>query len=224
MTVSLDELPDTPELRVHRYRELQRRNRSDLHAILDAGTIAHIGFVRPDGKPMVIPMAYVRDGEFLLMHGSSGAGLTKSATAGVDLVATISIFDGLVYAQSLFDSTVNYRCAVVFGTALAVPAEEREDCVRKISEHLMPGRWTEVRPPTKRELAATYVLRLSLDSASVKAREGHPDEAPEPGIWTGYVPFDTGIGQPVTQPGVEAERPESLKRSAAAWSRRLARP
>ncbi|GKT34465.1 Pyridoxamine 5'-phosphate oxidase-related like protein, partial [Aduncisulcus paluster] len=77
------------------------------------------------------------------------------------LVATISIFDGLVYAQSLFDSTVNYRCAMIFGNAKPVSAEEHLDCIRIISDRLMPGRWAEVRPPTKRELAATGRHRIA---------------------------------------------------------------
>lgn len=216
-----NELPDTPDLQVHRYKWLQRRTKTDLHSVLDAGTIAHIGFVRPDGKPMVIPMAYARDGESLLMHGSSGAGLTKSAKTGVDLVATISIFDGLVYAQSLFDSTVNYRCAVVFGQADPVDADEREECIRKISDRLMPGRWNEVRPPTKRELAATYVLRLPLTNASVKVREGHPDDDPESGIWTGHVPFEYGIGAPLTQPGVDSPVPASVGEATQKWNERF---
>ncbi|MUM16599.1 pyridoxamine 5'-phosphate oxidase family protein [Mycobacterium sp. CBMA271] len=228
MTVSAtnagDRLLDSPDLQVHRYKWLQRRERSDLFAVLDAGTIAHVGFVRPDGKPMVIPMAYARDGDFLLMHGSSGAGLTKSVNAGVELVATISIFDGLVFAQSLFDSTVNYRCAMVFGNAIDVPAEEREGCIRTISDRLMPGRWAEVRPPTKRELAATHVLRLPLDHASVKVREGHPTEDPSAGIWTGYLPFESSIGEPVPQPGVDAVQAQSITTAADAWSERLLRP
>ncbi|MDO3108075.1 pyridoxamine 5'-phosphate oxidase family protein [Mycobacteroides abscessus] len=228
MTVSTtntdDQLRDSPDLLVHRYKWLQRRERADLFAILDAGTIAHVGFVRPDGKPMVIPMAYARDGEFLLMHGSSGSGLTRSAVAGVELVATISIFDGLVYAQSLFDSTVNYRCAMVFGRAVPVTEREREDCIRVISERLMPGRWTEVRPPTKRELAATYILRMPLDMSSVKVREGQPTEDARSGIWTGYLPFESVVGEPVPQLGVDIVPAQSITMAADVWKQRLRRP
>lgn len=228
MTVSTtnadSQLLDSPDLLVRRYKWLQRRERGDLLAILDAGTIAHVGFVRADGKPMVIPMAYAQDGDFLLMHGSTGSGLTKSANAGVDLVATISIFDGLVYAQSLFDSTVNYRCAMIFGNAEPVSADERLDCIRIISDRLMPGRWAEVRPPTKRELAATYVLRLPLEVASVKVREGQPTEDACTGIWTGYVPFESVVGDPVSQPGVDVVQAQSITTATDVWRERLQRP
>lgn len=218
------ELLDSPDLLVHRYKWLQRHERGDLFAILDAGTIAHVGFVRADGKPMVIPMAYARDGDFLLMHGSTGSGLTKSANSGVDLAATISIFDGLVYAQSLFDSTVNYRCAMIFGNAVPVPEQEHLDCIRIISERLMPGRWAEVRPPTKRELAATHVLRLPLELASVKVRTGQPTEDVSPGVWTGYVPFESAVGEPVPQPGVDVAQAASIATASDVWKAWLSRP
>jgi nitroimidazol reductase NimA-like FMN-containing flavoprotein (pyridoxamine 5'-phosphate oxidase superfamily) len=175
------DLSDSEDLQVHRYKWLQRSSRQDLHDVLDAGLIAHVGFLR-DGKPMVIPMAYAWDEDSLLMHGSTGAGLNRAAKSGVELAATISIFDGLVYAQSLFDSTVNYRCAVILGIAEPVPDDQKEAAVKQISQRLTPDRWDEVRPPTARELAATYILRMPLDQASVKIRTGHPEDGPESGI------------------------------------------
>jgi hypothetical protein len=215
-------LPRTPETQVNRYKWLQRDTRADLHAVLDAGLIAHIGFVTTDGRPMVIPMGYVRVDDAILMHGSTGAGINKGAKSGVDLTATITITDGLVYAQSLFDSTLNYRCAMVFGTADPLPDKEKEAAIKAISDRLMPGRWEEVRPPTKRELAATYLLRLPLATASVKIREGGPDDPPADGIWTGYVPIGSTIGQPVTQKGVTAPAPASVQRTLAQFRRQSA--
>jgi uncharacterized protein len=223
MTTTADtakDLPESGELEVHRYKWLQRWTSSDLYSVLDAGLIAHVGFVR-DGKPAVIPMAYAFNDEAILMHGSTGAGLNQSAKRGIDLAVTISVFDGLVYAQSLFDSTVNYRCAVVLGAAEPVPNDQKEAAIQEISDRLTPGRWDEVRPPTARELAATYVLRMPLDQASVKIRSGHPDDEAEPGIWTGYLPFQTTVGEPVTQDGVDCPVAASVHDAKGQWSRRL---
>lgn len=214
------ELPTTSDLQVRRYKWLQRWSEQDLYGVLDAGLIAHVGFVR-DNSPAVIPMAYARVGDTLLMHGSTGAGLNRAANGGVALAATVSIFDGLVYAQSLFDSTVNYRCAVILGTADPVADEDKELAIRAISERLTPGRWDEVRPPTARELAATYILRLPLENASVKIRSGHPDDEPQPGIWTGYVPFHTVVGEPVPQDGVETALAPSVAHAVKVWNDRV---
>jgi nitroimidazol reductase NimA-like FMN-containing flavoprotein (pyridoxamine 5'-phosphate oxidase superfamily) len=223
MTTTADtakDLPESGDLEVHRYKQLQRWASRDLFDVLDAGLIAHVGFVR-DGKPAVIPMAYAFNDDAILMHGSTGAGLNKAAKRGVDLAVTISVFDGLVYAQSLFDSTVNYRCAVILGTAEPVPNEDKEAAVKEISHRLTPGRWDEVRPPTPRELAATYVLRMALDQASVKIRSGHPDDDPESGIWTGYLPFQTIVGDPVAQDGVDCPVTPAVHDAKAQWARRL---
>jgi nitroimidazol reductase NimA-like FMN-containing flavoprotein (pyridoxamine 5'-phosphate oxidase superfamily) len=203
-------LPRTTETQVNRYKWLQRDSRADLYAILDVALVAHVGFVRDGGKPVVIPMGYARVGDAILMHGSTGAGLNRSAKRGIDLVATVTIMDGLVFAQSLFDSTLNYRCAMIFGTADPVPNAEKEVAIKAISDRLMPGRWAEVRPPSARELAATYVLRLPLDTASVKVRAGGPDDTAADGIWTGHIPIHSTIGAPVPQNGVTAPVPASV--------------
>ncbi|HEX4248278.1 MAG TPA: pyridoxamine 5'-phosphate oxidase family protein [Pseudonocardia sp.] len=216
---SVDGAPD-PLTEVNRAKELQRRDRSDLYAVLDAALIAHVGFVR-DHFPVVIPMAYCRDGDTLLLHGSTGAGVSKAARAGLPMSATVTVLDGLVYEGSLFDSTVNYRSAMVFGTALPVPDAEREEAVRVISERLMPGRWAEVRPPTRKELAATYILRLPLDRASVKIRAGGPSEDPVPGLWTGHVPIRLTLGAPITQDGVDEPVSASVPQAHAAFAQRF---
>lgn len=213
-TSSDDSLPVTERTTVHRYAQFQTTSRADLHAVLDEGLVAHVGFQTAHG-PVVIPMAYARDGEFLLMHGSTGAGLGQSAGAGVDLAVTVTILDGLVYASSLYDSTLNYRCVTIFGTALPVSEEERLAAVRLISGRLMPGRWDEVRPPTRKELAATKVIKLPLDLASVKIRGGLPDTDPEAGLWTGELPIVTRAGTPVTQPGADPGVPASVTAAAA---------
>lgn len=203
----------TERTTVHRYAQFQRTSRADLHAVLDEGLVAHVGFMTERG-PIVIPMAYARDGEFLLMHGSTGSGLGMAGGAGIDLAVTVTILDGLVYASSLYDSTLNYRCATIFGTAIPVSDEERLDAVKLISDRLMPGRWDEVREPLKKELAATKVLKLPLDLASVKIRGGAPETDPEPGLWTGELPIVTRAAAPIAQPGSDAPVPASVTRAA----------
>jgi uncharacterized protein len=209
-----ESLPLVERTTVHRYAQYQTASRADLRAVLDEGLVAHVGFQTEHG-PVVIPMAYARDGDFLLMHGSTGAGLGRSAGAGVDLAVTVTILDGLVYASSLYDSTLNYRCATIFGTAVPVGDEERLAAVKLISGRLMPGRWDEVRPPTRKELAATKVIKLPLDLASVKIRGGLPDTDPEAGLWTGELPIVTRAGTPVTQPGADPGVPASVTAATA---------
>ncbi len=145
-----DEMAICERTTVHRYPEMQTRQRSDLYQVLDEGLVAHVGFCATHG-PVVIPMAYARGGEYLYLHGSTGSGLGMAGGDGVDLAVTVTIVDGLVYASSLYDSTFNYRCAMVFGTAIPVSEQERYDAVKLISQRLMPGRWDEVREPTRKD-------------------------------------------------------------------------
>lgn len=208
-TSSDDYLPLTERTTVHRLAEYQTTSRADLHRVLDEGLVAHVGFQAGCG-PVVIPMAYARDGEYLYMHGSTGSGLGMSGGAGVDLAVTVTILDGLVYASSLYDSTLNYRCAMIFGTSEPVGEEEQYEALKLISGRLMPGRWDEVREPLKKELAATKVLKLPLTQASCKVRSGPPDTDPEPGLWTGEVPILTRAGEPVAQDGADPALPPSV--------------
>jgi hypothetical protein len=129
----------------------------------------------------------------------------------VPVTVTVTLLDGLVYARSLFDSSMNYRCAMVIGTATAVTGPDKLAALRLLSEHLMPGRWAEVREPTKRELAATLVLRLPLAEASVKLRaadaEGEPDDGESREVWAGVLPLRTAAGEPEPDPDVPAGVP-----------------
>jgi len=198
---------------------LQRTERESLLAVLDEGLVAHVGFATPAG-PSVIPMAYARDGNSLLMHGSTAAGVNRSAVTGIEMAATVTILDGFVYAATLYDSTLNYRCVCVFGVAEPVADDEREHAMRLISERLMPGRWAEVRPPTRKELAATRVLRLTLATSSIKIRSGPPTGDPKPGVWTGELPLFQRTGSPVPQPGAATDIPGSLLEAQRAFSAR----
>jgi nitroimidazol reductase NimA-like FMN-containing flavoprotein (pyridoxamine 5'-phosphate oxidase superfamily) len=214
-------------MRVTRLPERQRFDREALDDVLDSAVVAHVALVRADGTPVVLPLLHARDGDRLLLHGSTGGGLLRAAGAGAPVAVAVTVIDGLVLARSMFDSSANYRSAVVFGWCRAVPAERKLEALRALSDRLLPGRWDEVRPPTPKELAATLVLELPLDEASVKVRSGppsdHEDEADDDGScgpaeprtqWWGVVPLTTTPGTPVAAPAVPAgaRLPDSVRR------------
>jgi nitroimidazol reductase NimA-like FMN-containing flavoprotein (pyridoxamine 5'-phosphate oxidase superfamily) len=190
---ALPDLPVTDRTRITRMPERQRTDRAELYAVLDEGLVAHVAIVR-DGLPMVLPMGFGRGGDAIYLHGSTGSGIFRTMASGSPISVTVTHLDGLVYARSLFDSSMNYRSAVIFGVPTVVSdATEKEEAMRVVSDHLMPGRWNEVRPMTKRELAATMVLRLALAEASVKVRAHGASEATDDGedrsVWAGVLPL-----------------------------------
>jgi nitroimidazol reductase NimA-like FMN-containing flavoprotein (pyridoxamine 5'-phosphate oxidase superfamily) len=202
--VSTSELPVDATTRIRRESERQVTERAALEAILDEALVAHVGVVR-DGRPLVLPFAVARDGDHLLLHGSTGSGLLRIA-AGDDVCVTVTHLDGLVFARTTFDSSMRYRSAVVHGVAEAVPAHQKEAALTVLSEHLFPGRTAEVRASTPKELAATSVLRVSLATASVKVAAGPPEIDPddvEPrSVWAGIVPLTVQAGEAVPAPDV----------------------
>jgi nitroimidazol reductase NimA-like FMN-containing flavoprotein (pyridoxamine 5'-phosphate oxidase superfamily) len=214
----------TDRTRLTRLPYRQVTDRSVLYEVLDAGLVAHVALTTDHG-PVVLPVGYGRDGERLLLHGSTGGGLLRAAVAGTALAVCVTLLDGLVYARSMFDSSMNYRSVVVFGRAQPLEGEAKLAGLRLISERLMPGRWAEVRPPTAKELAATVVLALGLDEVSVKVRSGPPSEdEPVPGaggVWAGVLPLHTVGGRPVPAPDVPAGLP--VPPSLAAASTRVQR-
>src|ERR687886_370861 len=201
--------PEMPSTRITRLAERQRDDREALYDVLDSALVAHVAVVRY-GVPVVLPLLHARDGERLLLHGSTGGGLLREAAAGAPVTVAVTVVDGLVVADSLFESSANYRSAVVFGRCSVVPPHGRLQALRALSDRLLPGRWEEVREPTPKELAATLVLELPLDHSSVKVRTGPPspfDASAEPPpedvpLWWGVVPLAQTPGQPVTAPDV----------------------
>ena len=195
-------LSPTPRTTLHRLRERARTERGDLYAVLDAGLICHLGVV-VDGAPVVLPTGYGRIGDTLYLHGSS-ANRSLLAAAGQEVCVTITLLDGLVCARSIFNHSMNYRSAVVFGPARLVTDEaERLDALRAVTEQLAPGQWDYARQPTRKELAATAVLAVPLAEASVKVRSGPPQDEPEDyesGTWAGVIPAALTFGQPEPDP------------------------
>jgi uncharacterized protein len=202
-------LSDTPRTTLHRHKERGQTDRAELYAVLDAGLICHFGVVA-DGVPVVLPTAYGREGDTLYLHGSSANG-AFGAAAGQQVCVTVTHMDGLVCARSVFRHSVNYRSAVVFGEAVVVTdEEERWQALRIITDHLIPGRWAAARQPTKKEMAATAVLKVPLDEASVKIRTGMPgdlDEDRDLDVWAGVLPIAVTFGEPEPEPLLRPEIP-----------------
>ena len=196
--------------RVRQLRDQARYDEENVHAVLDAGLVAHVGFVE-DGHPLVIPMLYARDGRTLYLHGARKARIVRLLGSGASVCVNVTLLDGIVAARSAFNSSMNYRSAVVFGTAKLLEDEgERLRVLKVISEHIFPGRWDELRAPTDTELAMTGVIELVVESASAKLSEGPPDDEDADyaiPVWAGVVPITTTLGKPVGDgrllPGVE---------------------
>jgi uncharacterized protein len=192
-------------------RRLPQRGAYDaetIHAILDAGFLAHVGFC-VDGHPFVIPTLYgrVRDSsgpDKLCLHGSAASRMLRELSAGVPACVTVTHVDGIVLARSAFHHSMNYRSVVAFGTARKIEdVQGKEEALRVISDHLIAGRWEDVRSPTAKELKATSVLEFTIEEASAKVRSGPPvddEEDYELPVWAGVVPLQLRAAAPVKDP------------------------
>ena len=185
--------------------------RDEAYAILDEGLLAHVG-IAVDGQPFVIPMAYGRDGDRLLLHGSVASRLLRTLDAGARVCVTVTIVDGLVLARSQFHHSMNYRSVVVLGTAtrLRDPAAAAAG-LERIVDHIVPGRTAEARPGNDAELRQTTVLELPIEEASVKRRTGGPiddDADMDLPVWAGVVPLRLTTGEP--EPDNDLPLPPSL--------------
>ena len=201
----------TERSRVRRLPDRASYDRATIHAILDAAPVGHVGFVA-DGRPIVIPMLFGRDGDDIYLHGSVASRLQRSMARSLDVCLTVTLVDGLVLARSAFHHSMNYRSAVLFGRAEAVPEAEKERALHAISEHLIAGRWNEVRRPTPLELRQTAVARLVVEEASAKARRGGPVDDEEDlalAVWAGVLPCEPMWGEPVPDAQLPTGTPPS---------------
>lgn len=200
-----DRLPETERTRLRRLADQGSTDRADLHAVLAAGFVCHLGVV-VDGVPLVVPTVYGADEHTVYFHGSS-ASRSLIASPGSTACLTVTHVDGLVLARSVFEHGINYRSAMIFGTPrVLTEPEEKLAGLRCLTEHVAPGQWDYARRPSSRELAATVLLALSLQEASVKLRTGPPDDGDGPDgeldIWAGVLPQHTSWGALQADPGL----------------------
>ena len=202
--------PQTDRTKLKRLPKRGHFDRETVYAILDEGFICHVGFVM-DGQPFVIPTGYARAGDKLYLHGSQASRMLRSLAGGLDACVTVTIVDGLVLARSAFHHSMNYRSVLVFGRATLVDEpKEKYEALVALSEHIVPGRWADVREPNEQEMKQTTVLCLPLEEASAKIRTGPPLDDEEDyalPMWAGVVPLKLTAGEPINDPRLPADIP-----------------
>lgn len=216
----MEKIPQTPRTTLKRLPHRGTYDRETIEAILDEGFICHVGFVS-DGKPFVIPTGYARVGDRLIIHGSQASRMLRTLGQGIDVCLTVTLIDGLVLARSAFHHSMNYRSVVVFGRATVVDdPDEKVSALRALSEHMIPGRWDDVREPNELEMKQTTVLSLPLSEASAKVRTGPPlddEEDYELPVWAGVIPLRMVAGQPLDDGRIAAK--SEIPKYAAKYSR-----
>jgi len=197
----------TERTQVKRLPKRGMYDRETVFKILDEAFVCHVGFV-VDGQPYVIPTNFGRVGETLYLHGSAASRMLRTLSEGIPVCVTVSLIDGLVLARSAFHHSVNYRSVVILGTARLVedPAEKME-ALRLFTEHIMKGRWEQIRWPTEQELKGTTVLALPIEEVSAKVRTGDPkddEEDYELPIWAGVLPLPVVPAAPIPDTRLKA--------------------
>ena len=184
-------------------KRLPKRGEYDhaaVYQILDEAFICHVGFITGD-KPVVIPTSFARIGNDLYIHGSAASRMLQSLEGGIDVCVTVTLIDGLVLARSAFHHSINYRSVVIFGNAsIVTDLDEKTNALQAFTEHIVPGRWEDVRPPNESEMRATMVLKVPLVEVSAKVRTGPPIDDEEDyalNVWAGVVPLELRAGNPV---------------------------
>lgn len=205
-------------------RRVSRRasySRAEVYSILDRALVGQVGFVSGNG-PFIIPMLFARDGDRLLLHGSTKSRLMLAIISGQDLCFSVTHLDGLVLAKSLFHHSMNYRSATCFGVGSEIKDPgQRMDGLRIISEKVMPGRWNDARKPLDKEMKATCVAAITIQSASAKIRTGGPIDEPEDHslpVWAGVVPLTTTVGEPVPGEHSQSSEPDYMNHCRHAFN------
>lgn len=193
-------LEPTPRSSLRRHRERGDYDLDTIYDILDEAFICHLACAA-GGSVWMIPTAYARDGDRLLLHGAAANHVLKAAAEGADLTVSVTLVDGLVLARSTFNHSINYRSVTIFGTATDItdPAE-KEAALGMIVDHMLPGRTGEARSPSAVELTKTRVVSLPITEASAKLRTGGPkDEDSDLSlpVWAGVLPLRMVAGAPV---------------------------
>ena len=199
VAIMSDVLLTTERTQLKRLPKRGSFDRETIYQILDEAFICHVGFV-VDEQPFVIPTLYARDGDRLLIHGSAASRMLRAMAWEADVCVTVTLVDGLVLARSAFHHSINYRSVVIFGKAkLISDKKEKSDALYAFTEHIIKGRWQDVRPPNEKELKGTIVVSLSLEEASAKIRTGGPvddEEDYEINVWAGVLSLKLCAGEP----------------------------
>ena len=206
----MDTFTPTPRTTLHRLPKRAVYDKGEVYKILDEGFVCHVGFAM-DGEPYVIPTGYARLGDEIYLHGSAASRMLRALGDGIDVCVTVTLVDGFVLSRSAFHHSMNYRSVVILGRArVLTDPMGKMIAMRCFTNHILPGRWEEVRPPSDQELKGTMVLALALEEISAKVRKGGPveDEGDlERPTWAGVVPLQSRVGEPVPMdnlvPGVE---------------------
>ncbi len=208
-------------VRIRRIPDRGRYDRETIDAILDSALVSHVGYA-VDGQPYVTPTSHWRDGDRVYWHGSTASRMLRELRSGTPVCLTVTHFDGLVLARSAFHHSVNYRSAMLLGTATVVDGPAKLRALETLMERLVPGRWAELRPPTAKELNATLVMSMPIDEASAKVRaagvKDDPDDEAWP-AWAGVVAARLVFGPPEPDPHVPPEMavPENVLRLTGEW-------
>jgi nitroimidazol reductase NimA-like FMN-containing flavoprotein (pyridoxamine 5'-phosphate oxidase superfamily) len=199
----MDDIRPSERTTVRRLAKRGVYDRAVIHAILDEGYVCHVGFV-VGGQPFVIPTIHVRVGDRLYLHGSPASRMLNSLAKGIEVCVTVTLVDGLVLARSAFHHSMNYRSAMVIGTASAVDdPDEKSRILHCLTEHLIKGRWQDTRIPTQTELKGTQVVSLPIDETSAKVRTGPPlDDEEDYSLphWAGVIPLKMTASSPIPDP------------------------
>jgi hypothetical protein len=197
----------TPRTRVRRLPELGVYERERVHAILDEAVYCHLAWVADDGDPRVIPTIHARVGDTLYVHGSAASSTLRAIKRGQPVAIAVTIVDGIRFARSMFEHSMNYRTVVVYGTAEEVTdRDELAGVFDVITDHVAAGRSADARPPTDVELKQTTFVKIALDECSAKVSEGFPEEPDEDlalDVWAGILPLRTVAGEPIPDPSLD---------------------
>src|SRR5438477_916853 len=202
--------PYSPTARTRVTREPERGvyDRAAAYQVLDEAFICHVGFV-VDNQPFVIPTGFGRSGDNLYIHGSAASRMLRNLDQGIPVCVTVTLLDGLVLARSIFNHSMNYRSVVILGTAHAVTdQEEKLKALQILSDHIIPGRWTDSRQPNEKELKATLALKLPIEEFSAKVRQGPPLDDEEDlsfQTWAGVIPLQMVASEPIDDPTLQGE-------------------
>ena len=205
----MDEFPKDPLNRIRRMPERGAYDRETIYAIVDEALICHVAFV-DDGRPFVIPTIHARQEDTLYLHGAKASRLIKQIESGQPLCIAVTLVDGLVFARSIFHHSMNYRSALLFGSGRLVDEPgEKLHALQVLSDHVAPERWKDARPPSPKELNATSVVAITIESASAKTRSGPPKDDEEDyalPYWAGVLPLSLQAGEAVAEDSLTEER------------------